>query len=139
MGFSGYLIKVLGNTDAEVPLNRIKLASYKTTPSQRMESEAGRAVTGLLHRTTVEHTSTKIEFETPPMTNTELQEFLSIFRDRWSNELERRLDIMYYNEEEDDYILADVYMPDIEYLISRIDTTTNTIYYDSFRVAFIEY
>ncbi len=139
MGFSGYLIKVLGNTDAEVPLDRIKLASYKATPSQRMESEAGRAVTGLLHRTPVEHTSTKIEFDTPPMTNTELQEFLSIFRNRWSNELERRLDIMYYNEEEHDYILADVYMPDIEYTISRIDTATNTIYYDSFRVAFIEY
>ena len=107
MAFSGYLIKVLGNTDAEVPLNCMKLDSYKATPSQRMESDAGRSVTGLLHRTTVAHTSSKIEFETPPMTNTEVQALLDIFRNRWSDEQQRRLDIEYYNEEEVQYQIGD--------------------------------
>ena len=139
MSFSGYLIKLGGTGGDILPLDYMKIGGYKATPNQRMESEAGRAVTGFLHRTTVEHTSTKIEFETPPMTNTQQAQMMQLIKSHFTNAKERRLTIEYYNEEDDDYAIADVYMPDIEYTINRIDTGTNTIYYDSFRVAFIEY
>lgn len=139
MAFNGYLIKAGGANGDVIPLDKIKLSSYKSSPNQRMETEAGRSVTGLLHRTTVEHTSTKIEFETPPMTNTERTALMGLIKRHFTNERERKLSIEYYNEEDDDYAIAEVYMPDIDYTILRVDTRTNTVYYDSFRIAFIEY
>ena len=139
MAFGGYLIKVGGSNGTILPMKFMKAESYKSTPAQRMESKATRDATGVLHRTTVEHTATKIEFETPVITNRDVVELMTLFRANWTNELERRLDIYYYNEEEDDYILADVYMPDIQFPINRIDLNTNTVYYNSIRFAFIEY
>lgn len=139
MAFSGYLIKIGGSGGTELPMTYMKAESYKATPSQRMEVKAARDATGVLHRNTVEHTATKIEFETPPMTNRDVATLMGLFRSNWSNENERRLDIEYYNEEEDDYITADVYIPDIQYPIYRIDLATNTVYYNPIRIAFIEY
>ena len=139
MSFAGYLIKVGGSSGTVLPMEYMKHASYKCTPNQRMESEAKRAVTGLLHRTTVAHTATKIEFETPIMTNRDVADVMSIFRNAWTSSQERKLEIEYYNEELDDYSEATVYMPDVQFSIDHIDLETNTVYYNSFRIAFIEY
>ena len=72
MAFAGYLIKLGGSSGNELPMTYMKPESYVAEPNQRMESEAARAVTGLLHRTTVSHTATKIEFETPIMRNSDI-------------------------------------------------------------------
>ena len=82
---------IIKNGGTELPITYIKVEGYEITPNQRMESEAKRDVTGGLHRTTVPHTSSKIEFHTRTMTNTELEEMMSLFRQYWSNELERKL------------------------------------------------
>jgi hypothetical protein len=139
MSYNGYLIKLGGSSGVPLPLKYIKIDSYKCTPNQRMESKATRSVTGLLHRTTVQHTATKVEFETPYINNNELQELNTLIRNAFTNMLERKLTINYYDQETDSYKNAEVYMPDVGYSISRIDSNTNTVYYDSVRYAFIEY
>ena len=135
MAFNGtYLIKAGGTV---LPMKYMKLEGYDITPNQRMESEAKRAITGYLHRTTVAHTATKIEFNTPPMTNLDLNAMMSIFRGAWSSTIERKLDLEYYDMETDSYKTGTFYMPDVKFSIDHIDG--NMIYYKETRIAFIEY
>ena len=139
MAFSGYLIKLKGGTAEELPMKYIGIESYSCTPDQRMESQATRATTGLLHRTTVAHKPVKIEFETPPMTNKDISALNTLIQGHFTDALQRKLTIEFYNNETDSYRDATVYMPDTQYKISRIDKTNNIIYYDKVRYAFIEY
>lgn len=139
MAYSGYLIRVGGSGGTNLPMKYIKVDGYNITPNQRMESEAKRAVTGVLHRTTVEHTATKIEFNTPTLTNLDLNAMMTLFRNAWSSTAERRLSLQYYDMETDSYKTGDFYMPDIQYKIDHIDTALNLVYYKDIRVAFIEY
>ena len=137
MAFSGYLIKLGGSSGTELPLNMVKAESYSATPNQRMESEAKRDTTGVLHRTTCSHTATKIEINTIPMTNSQWKTFFKKITDQFTVPAERKLKLYYYDNDTDGYKSGDFYMPDIQYPILRVDG--NTIYYDSIRLAFIEY
>ena len=137
MAFSGYLIKLGGSNGDELPLTSVKAESYSATPNQRMESDAKRDTTGSLHRTTVNHTATKVEINTIPMTNSQWATFYKLISDHFTNTLRRDITLYYYDNETDSYKSGDFYMPDIQYPIIRIDG--NTIYYDSIRLAFIEY
>lgn len=139
MAYNGYLVKVGGANGTELPMKYIKLEGYTITPNQRMESEAARAVTGLLHRTTVAHTATKIEFNTPHMTNADVDAMMTLFRNNWTSVAERKLTIQYYDMETDSYKEATVYMPDVKFEIDHIDNTLNMVVYKEVRVAFIEY
>ena len=139
MAFNGYLIRLGGSSGTILSMKFMSISSYKCTPNQRMESQATRAVTGLLHRTTVEHTATKIEFETPLMTNKDINILNSALRSHFTNEKERKIVINYYDIETDSYKDATCYMPDVDYIIDRVNKTTNTIYYKPIRYAFIEY
>ena len=137
MAFSGYLIKVGGENGTILPMKFIKLDGYNITPNQRMETEAKRAVTGLLHRITVEHTASKIEFNTPNITNVDLNEMMTLFRNAWTDTSQRKIDLQYYDMETDSYKTGTFYMPDIKFEIDHING--NVIYYKETRVAFIEY
>lgn len=139
MAYNGYLIKVGGANGTILPMKYIKLEGYSITPNQRMEAEAKRAVTGVLHRTTVSHTASKIEFNTPNMTNADVDAMMTLFKNNWTSTAERKLTIQYYDMETDTYKEATVYMPDIQFGIDHIDNTKNIIYYKEIRVAFIEY
>ena len=139
MAYNGYLIKLGGANGTILSLKFMSVGSYKCTPNQRMESQATRAVTGLLHRTTVEHTATKVEFETPTMTNRDINILNNALRSFFTNEKERKIVINYYDNETDSYKDATCYMPDVNYVIDRIDQDTKTIYYQPVRYAFIEY
>jgi len=139
MAYSGYLIKVGGSSGTILPFKYIKVDGYNITPNQRMETEAKRDVTGLLHRNTVVHTASKIEFTTPYMTNSDMDNMMTLFRNAWTNSTERKLVIEYYDMESNTYKTADVYMPDIKFEIDHIDNDHNIITYKETRVAFIEY
>ena len=139
MAYAGYLIKLGGSGGTTLPMEYIASDSYKSTPNQRMESKATRSVTGVLHRTTVEHKATKIEFNTTMLTNTQLAALNNLFATHFSNQLERKITINYYDQETDTYRDAVCYMPDVNYEIYRIDQDTNTVYYNGIRYAFIEY
>ena len=136
MAYNGYLLSINGNP---FPMKYIKLEGYNITPNQRMESEAKRAITGLLHRTTVEHTATKVEFNAPIMTNIELDNMMSIFRNAWSNNQERKLSLEYYDMETNSYKSGEFYMPDIKFSIDHIDAVNDVVIYKETRIAFIEY
>ena len=137
MAFNGYLIKLGGSGGTELPMKYMKPESYIAEPNQRMESEAGRDVTGTLHRTTVEHTATKIEFETPYLTNDQVASLNSMLRSAMSNVHRKDITIYYYDMETNSYRSASCYIPDIKYTIYRVDG--NTIIYKPIRYAFIEY
>ena len=137
MAYNGYLIKVGGSNGSELPMKYIKLSGYDITPNQRMESEAKRDVTGVLHRTTVAHTATKIEFNTPMLTNKDIDAMMTLFKNNWSSTAERKLSLQYYDPETDSYKEGPFYMPDIKFQINRVDG--NLIYYNEIRIAFIEY
>lgn len=139
MAYSGYLIRVGGSSGTNLPMKYIKVDGYNITPNQRMESEAKRSVAGVLHRTTVEHTATKIEFNTPTLTNLDLNAMMTLFRNAWTSTAERKLSLQYYDMETDSYKTGDFYMPDIQYKIDHIDTALNLVYYKDIRIAFIEY
>ena len=138
MAYNGYLIKVGGLAGMPLPMKYIKVSGYSTTPNQRMESEAKRAVTGVLHRTTVAHTATKVEFETPHMTNSDVNDMMTLFRNAWTSVIERKLTLQYYDMETDSYKEGTFYMPDVKFQINHI-TDNGIIVYDETRIAFIEY
>jgi len=139
MAYNGYLLKLGGANGTAFPMKYIKVEGYNITPNQRMESEAKRAITGVLHRTTVAHTASKIEFNTPNMTNLDVDAMMSLFRSKWTSTAERKLKLQYYDMETNSYKTGDFYMPDIKFQIQRIDPETNLVYYGETRVAFIEY
>jgi hypothetical protein len=140
MAFNGKLVELkTGANYVEFPLAYIKSQSYHVTPNQRMESSANRATTGLLHRTTVLHTASKIDFETPPLTNSQVNAIHTMLANAYTDSLQRKLNIRYYDPSSDSYKTGTFYVPDVNYDISRIEKGSNTIHYDPVRFAFIEY
>ena len=139
MAYNGYLIKLGGSAGTALPMKYIALEQYSCTPNQRMESKATRAVTGVLHRTTVTHTATKIEFTTTTLTNSDVVALNTLLQNNFSNAQERKITIEYYDMESDTYKEATCYMPDVQYQISRVDNTNNIVWYSPIRYAFIEY
>ena len=139
MAYKGYLIKLGGSGGTVLPMKYMKLDGYNITPNQRMEAEAARSITGVLHRTTVEHTATKIEFNTPNLTNTDINGMMSMFRSVWSSAAERKLNLQYYDMETDSYKTGTFYMPDIKFQIYQADNVRNKLIYKETRIAFIEY
>lgn len=132
--FDGWLLKVGGTV---FPMEYIQANTYKVRPDQRLDSSAERDITGTLHRNVVEHMPTKIEFETMPIDNEALGKIYSLYKSGWTSELQRQLDITYYNPESDSYKTGTFYMPDAEYNVKEI--RSNTIMYAPVRYAFIEY
>lgn len=142
MAFSGYLIKVCSTesgTYTEIPLTKMRAETYSVTPNQRMEWSAERDINGYLHRQTVANKPPKIEFETPLMTNTEVNALNTILSSAYSVAAERKLWVQYYDPETDTYKKHQCYMPDVEYVIRNVDTTHNVINYEQLRYAFIGY
>lgn len=131
MAFQNYLIKVGNYT---IPLTYMKLESYKAAPDQRQDLDAYRDADGHMHRNPLAHTATKIEFETPYLYRKQMQELIQNIRLNFTNELERRCEVEYYDDETNDYKVGTFYLPGtMEYNLYNKD-----IYAPS-RFAFIEY
>ena len=140
MAFSGYLIKVgASGSEVEIPLKYMRAETYIVTPNQRLEWSAERDVTGVLHRETTANKPPKIEFNTPLMTNSDINALNTILSTAYSNANERKLRVTYYDPESDSYKSHDCYMPDVHYEIRNVDTVKNVINYEQLRYAFIGY
>ena len=138
--FNGKLLEFsIGGGYTEFPIKYIKSESYKVTPDQRLETEAGRAVTGYLHRTTAEHMPAKIDMTTIPLTNDDVKTINVLLANAFTDSAQRKLDLRYYEPSSDSYKTGTFYMPDIDYDIQRVDLVNNVIYYKPTRLAFIEY
>ena len=140
MAFSGYLIKVgPSGSEVEIPLKYMRAETYSVTPDQRLEWSAERDVTGVLHRETVANMPPKIEFNTPLMTNSDINTLNTILSTAYSVAAERKLRVTYYDPETDGYKSHDCYMPDVKYEMRMVDTASNVIHYNELRYAFIGY
>ena len=139
-GFAGWLIKCVTNgTPVEIPLKYMRAETYTVTPDQRMEWSAERDVTGVLHRETVQNLPPKIEFNTPLMTNSDINALNSIIKAAFTSYLQRNITIQFYDPERNQYWEWDCYMPDVKYHIRNADTVNNIINYEELRYAFIGY
>lgn len=131
MAFQGYYIRVGEYT---IPLTCMRLESYKSAPNQRQDLDAYRDADGYMHRNVLAHTATKIEFETPYLWRNEMRSLIQGIRGNFTNELERRCTLTYYDDETDSYKTGTFYMPGtVEYNVY------NKAIYAPSRFAFIEY
>ena len=135
MAFNGYLIKVVNGANSyTIPLEYMKLESYKIAPNQRQDLDSYRDANGYLHRNVLSHTASKIEFETPYLYRSQMRSLIQNIRALFSDNLARTLTLEYYDEESDTYKTGTFYMPGtVEYNLYN-----KNIYAPS-RFAFIEY
>lgn len=136
MAFNGSLLKFSGDN---FPLKYVFKESYKVTPNRRQDLDPYRDGNGLLHRNTLSHTATTIEFQTKPMWNSEFEQMMSFIRNHYTNTQEKKLSITYYSPDINDYKTGNFYVPDVEMNMDLVDTTNNKIMYLSTTLEFIEY
>ena len=136
MAYQGYLLKVGGVT---VPLTTIKYETYKITPDQRLDFNSTRSTDGWLHRNALQHTATKLEYETPPMNSNQQANLMNIFRNAWTSYAERKCTVEYFDPEINGYKSGTFYMPDIQWIIRNVDNERGLVNYNQCRIAFIEY
>lgn len=117
----------------------IRLESYSITPNQRLELKAERDVTGVLHRTTVTHTPSKIEFDTPYLYRADMVQLASLLRNSYTNALEKKTSVEFYAPDTDSYQTGEFYVPDVKFQIYNVDRIRMDIIYAPVRLAFIEY
>ena len=108
MSFQGYLIKV-GNFT--IPLQFMKLESFKIAPNQIQDLDSYRDADGILHRTALTHKATKIEFETPYLDAHDFQYLVGSIRANLLTLAEYDCTLVYYNVETNDYSSGHFYMP----------------------------
>lgn len=137
MAFAGYLLKV---GDYEIDgTYYINWAKYNVTRNIQ-DLDSYRDANGVLHRNALDHVPLKVEFETREnLTNTDVANFFGAIRANYTLASERKAMVTAYVPELDDYVTQEMYMADPQFKMKRIEDSTNTIKYESIRVAFIGY
>lgn len=132
MSFNGqWLIKV---GTFVIPLSIMKYGSYKIAPAQRQDNGSYVDADGYLHRNPMPHTRSKIEFETIYMSPDQMEDLMAHITAQYTNGLEKKVHLTYYEPEYGNYVEGDFYLPATEeytWLTKRI--------HDNHRIAFIEY
>ena len=137
MAYSGYLLKV-GNYEI-TGQKYIQFSSYDVT-KEVQDLDSYRDAEGVLHRNALSHIPIKINFETlPGLNNTEVATFLSNISSNYTNALERKALVTAFVPEINDYVTQEMYMTGPTLKIRKIDSKTNQVYYDSFKITFIGY
>lgn len=133
MSFNGNFL-IIGGTPID---EYIKRSSLDITPNQRQDLDSYRDADGVLHRTVLNHTATKIEFETTYLNNTKMAEFTGILNSNFTSSLERKLSVTYYDAEHNDYKSGTFYVPDFSFKPYLKKGTY--LQWEPVRFAFIEY
>lgn len=134
MAYKGYLIKI-GNYI--FPLSMIKAESYKAT-NYGQDLDSTRDVNGILHRTALENTAPKVEFETRNMLdNTQVSSIFANIQANYTNAVEKKASVEVYVPVLNKYVTSDMYMADFEPTIYFADE--KEIKYLSTRMAWISY
>lgn len=134
--FNGYLFSSGGEP---FPHNLIVYDSYTTLPNSREEIKAYRDDnTRNLTRVTAEGHKSSFSFKTRKnLRLADIELMNDWFKRHISLELERKINIEYWNMEDLEYKTADFYCADIHYPIREIDG--NDMIFDEFEVNFVEY
>ena len=86
--YKGYLLKV---KDQIFPMKYIKSETYTSTDNQRSELKAYRDTNNYLIRQTSPNFKTKIEFETPPLLQSQYEEIRQLLNQGTINRTERKI------------------------------------------------
>lgn len=138
--FDTYFVKVIrasDNTAVPIPNKYISLTSYVSTPNQRQDLDSYQDNWGKLHRNTLDHTRSKLEWNTPPLFERELLSLQNILNSGIINAKERKLKIIHYCFDTHTYEQGEFYMPDITFTPLLI--RNGEVLMDKVRLAFIEY
>ena len=139
--FDTYFVKVIrasDNTAVPIPNKYISLTSYVSTPHQRQDLDSYQDNLGKLHRNTLNHTRSKLEWNTPPLLERELSVLQNLLNSGIINSNERKLKIIHYCFDTHTYEQGEFYMPDITFTPLLI-RPNGEVLMDKVRLAFIEY
>lgn len=134
MAYNGYLIKI-GTYDTFFD-TFIQYQSYIVS-RKIQDADSYRDANGVLHRNVLEHESLVVEFTVRSMNNIELERFYSAIRSNFISPKERRVSLICYMPELNDYITEQVYMPDPDFTIRRIEGPL--VIYEPTKIKFIGY
>lgn len=130
--YAGYFLKFGGTK-----LPNEYLTSFSSTPNQRSELSAYRDNNNLLNRVTSPNFKTKITFRTKPLFIDEKINMQNIIAGGYTNYIERKASVTYYNDETDAYYTGDFYVPDVNFTVKYC--SGGTILYEPVEVTLIEY
>jgi hypothetical protein len=138
MSWRGYFIRAT-KTNTIFPNEYIAWESYDSEPNHREEIKAYRDDnTRNLTRVTAEGTKSSLAFTV--RSNLHLSDKIAIqnfFTDAEDDALERKINLEYWNDEDNTYKTADFYRPDIKFTIKKI--TEDDIIYKEFTIDLVEY
>lgn len=149
MAFNGYLLAGVssGGTVTRFPAKYIVAESYNSTPNQREEIKAYRDDnTRDLTRITAKGKKSVVSFDTiDGLTLAEKKEIQAFFKNCLTSSalsgenfnLQRKVKLRYWDDENNAYKDGIFYMPDISYNIKEY--TSNNIIYKSIHFEFVEY
>ena len=121
-----------------IPNKYISLASYVSTPHQRQDLDSFQDDEGRLHRNTLTHTRSKLEWNTPPLYERDLIKLQDILNSGIINGMERKTKIIHYCIDTQTYEQGEFYIPDITFTPLRI-MPNGELLLDKVRLAFIEF
>lgn len=137
--FNKYFVYVIVNgVQKPIPNKYISLTSYVSTPNQRQDLDSYQDSQGFLHRNTLNHKRSKLEWNTPPMVERELKALQDLLESGIINANERKLKIVHYCFDTHTYETGTFYMPDITFTPLLIRPNGEMVL-DKVRLAFIEY
>lgn len=139
--FDQYFVKVVNASSGVVtpiPNKYISLTSYVSTPHQRQDLDSFRDNNGILHRNTLQHSPSKLEWNTPPLLEKDLKHLQDLLESGIINQKERKAQIIHYCFDTHNYEQGYFYTPDITFTPLLI-TTSGEVLLDKVRLAFIEY
>lgn len=136
--FRGYLLKATA-TGAYFPDKYMAYESWSSTPNQREELKAYRDDNSRqLHRITADGKKSVFSFDTREGIDLNAKkEILKFFTDAESNAVERKINLEFWDEENNTYKTGDFYRPNMPFKIKRI--SNDNIWYKAMNFSFVEY
>ena len=135
LAYAGYLIRINGTTNYNIPMEYMRKETYKCTFST-LDTETYRDGNGVLHRTAIVRIP-HCSFETRKLNNTEISTLWQAIQSRYTVTMEKRVSASVYVMEIDDYITGSFYIPDTEMIIDKIEN--GKIFYMPVTFEFIGY
>lgn len=135
--FKGYLLKAV-KTGQIFNSKWIEIESYSSAPNQREEISAKRDdYTRNLIRVTAPGNKTAIEFTTTSCNLQTKMQIQNFFYAGETDHLQRKIELEYWNDEENKYKTGFFYRPDIKFTIETHGK--NDIKYKPLEISLVEY
>ena len=136
--FRGYLLKAISTGDV-FPHEYMKLETWDSTPNSREEIKAFRDENSRdLVRVTAAGKKSSFSFQTRSKLNlSQKQEVQAFFTNAESDHTQRKVELEFWNDEDNEYKTGYFYRPDISFPIYKI--TDDDIIYKEITIECVEY